>query len=155
MQESVYMETSVISYHTAKASRDVVTMARQAITQEWWESARKNFQVYVSALVVQEAIAGDAEAADKRLALIQDLPVLEINTEAEKLAAHLMRKKLLPENSAEDALHIALATVHGMEYILTWNFKHINNATMKTKIRIEIESLGYECPVFCSPEEIN
>ena len=154
MAFSVYVETSVISYYTAAPSRDIVTAARQSITREWWEETKEQFDVYISVLVVEEAKIGDAEAAQRRLQAMVGLPVLEINYAAEQLAKQLVRDKVIPETSAEDALHIALATIHGMDFLLTWNFRHINNAEMKARIRAMIESAGYECPTICSPEEL-
>ena len=154
MASSAYVETSVISYYTARPSRDIVTAARQTLTQEWWEDARQRFELYVSVLVVEEAKAGGVEAAQRRLAAISGLPILEINGAAERLGKRLMEEGAIPFSSAEDALHISLAAVHGMDFLLTWNFRHINNAEMKARIRTVIESVGYECPVICSPEEL-
>ena len=154
MASSAYVETSVISYYTARPSRDIVTAARQTLTQEWWEDARQRFDLYVSVLVVEEAKAGGAEAAQSRLAAISGLPILEINDAAEQLSKRLMDEGAIPSSRTEDALHISLATVHGMDFLLTWNFRHINNAEMKARIRTAIETVGYECPVICSPEEL-
>src|SRR5262245_5550798 len=128
MPPSVYVETSVISYYTARASRDVVTAARQTITQEWWEDARDGFDLYVSVIVVEETKAGGDEAAQRRLSAISGLPILEINDAAEQLARSFLDGRAVPLSSSEDALHISLATVHGMDFLLTWNFRHINNA---------------------------
>jgi predicted nucleic acid-binding protein len=154
MAFSVYVETSVISYYTARPSRDIVTAARQTITQEWWNEARGRYEVYISILVVEEANAGDAVAAQRRSDALSGLPILAINDAAVSLAKHLIDGGLIPETSAEDALHIALATVHGMDFLLTWNFRHINNAEAKARIGSAIEALGYECPIICSPEEL-
>lgn len=154
MPPSVYIETSVISYHTSRLSRDIVTAARQTITQEWWDESSGQYEIFISALVVEEAKAGDSAAARKRLEVIEGLPFLEINESAEQIAQRLIDEELVPKTSAEDALHIALATVHGMDFLLTWNFRHINNAEMKARIRVAIEAAGYECPVICSPEEL-
>ena len=154
MASSAYVETSVISYYTARPSRDIVTAARQTLTQEWWEDARQRFDLYVSVLVVEEAKAGGVEAAQRRLVAISGLPILEINDDAERLGKRLMEERAIPFSRAEDALHISLAAVHGMDFLLTWNFRHINNAEMKARIRTVIESVGYECPVICSPEEL-
>lgn len=154
MASSVYVETSVISYYTARPSRDIVIAARQTITQEWWDEAREKFEIYISVLVVEEAKSGNSGAAQRRLNAILGPPILEINDAAEKLAKRLIDEGLVPETSSEDALHIALATVHGMGFLLTWNFRHINNAEMKSQIRAAIEAVGYECPVICSPEEL-
>ena len=154
MAPSVYIETSVVSYYTARPSRDIVTAARQTLTQEWWEDARAKFDLYVSVLVVEEAKGGGAEAAQKRLAAISGLPILEINDAAEKLSRRLIDDGAIPSSTVEDSLHISLATVHGMDFLLTWNFRYINNAEMKSRIRTIIEAAGYESPVICSPEEL-
>src|SRR5919197_3957628 len=154
MASSVYVETSVISYYAARSSRDIITAARQTITQEGWDEARGRFEIYISVLVVEEAKAGDPDAVQRRLATISGLPIVEINDAAEELAKRLVDGGLIPGTSAEDALHIALATVHGMDFLLTWNFRHINNAEVKAQIRGAIEAVGYECPVICSPEEL-
>lgn len=154
MPSSVYVETSVVSYYTARSSRDIVTAARQTLTQEWWQDATNRFDLYVSVLVVEEAKSGGTEAVRRRLAAISGLPILEISDEAEQLAKRFLEEKAIPLSSAEDALHISVATVHGMDFLLTWNFRHINNAEMKTRIRTIIEAAGYESPMICSPEEL-
>lgn len=103
---------------------------------------------------MEEAKAGDAVAAQRRSDALSGLPILEINDATVSLAKHLIDGGLIPETSAEDAVHIAVATVHGMDFLLTWNFRHINNAEMKARIGAAIEALGYECPIICSPEEL-
>ncbi len=154
MPSPVYVETSVISYLTARQSQDVIVAARQAITRHWWEETRRRFEVYVSVLVVEETLAGDPDAAAQRAQAIAGLPILEVNDDAQVLAGNLLAQGLVPRTSVEDALHIALATVHGMDFLLTWNFRHINNAETKARIMVAVEAAGYECPVICSPEEL-
>lgn len=154
MPSSVYVETSVISYYTARQSQDVIVAARQTITRQWWDEVRGHFEIYISVLVTEEALAGDPEAAAQRSELVAGLPILEITESAQALAKQLVDDGLVPATSAEDALHIALATVHGMDFLLTWNFRHINNAETKARVRIAAEAAGYECPVICSPEEL-
>lgn len=154
MASSVYVETSVISYYAARPSRDIVAAARQTITQEWWNEERERYEIYISVLVVEEAKAGDAVAAQRRAEALSGLPILEINDATSSVAKRLIDGGLIPATSVEDALHIALAAVHGMEFLLTWNFRHINNAEAKARIGAAIEALGYECPVICSPEEL-
>ena len=152
--EKVYVESSVISYITARPSRDLVVSARQAITNEWWEQKRKKYDVYISELVIEEIASGDKEAAQKRLDVVKDIPNLEITEIAKDLANLLISSGAVPDNSPEDALHIALAAAQGVEYLLTWNFKHINNATKRADITHLIESQGFLSPVLCSPEEL-
>jgi len=152
--EKVYVESSVISYITARPSRDLVVSARQAITNEWWEQKRKKYDVYISELVIEEIASGDIEAAQKRLDVVKAIPNLEITETAKELAGLLISSGAVPDNSPEDALHIGLAAAQGAEYLLTWNFKHINNATKRADITQLIESQGFLSPVLCSPEEL-
>ena len=154
MPVSVYVETSIISYLTSRPSRDVVTAARQAITSEWWDVRRPSYEVYVSALVEEEIAEGDATAATLRQQAIVGVPGIAIKADALALAQRLLATKAVPANSTEDALHIAIAATQGIEFLLTWNFKHINNAETKGRIVSVVEAAGYVCPVLCSPEEL-
>ena len=154
MKEKVYIETSVVSYATARPSRDLIVAARQEITRERWNRILAEFDCYVSALVVQEAEGGDPDAASTRLAAITELPVLQIDEVAEALAKSLIVDGAIPEQKPEDALHIALSAKDGVDYLLTWNFTHIHNAQMELCIRHIVERFGYQCPVFCSPDEL-
>ena len=153
MKPKIYIETSIVSYYTNRPSRDIVTAGRQQVTREWWEESSHRFQLYVSVLVLDEAGGGNTSEAKKRLEALKGIPILEISDKAESLANALVAGPI-PENYAEDALHIALATVNGMDFLLTWNFHHINNAMMKKQIVKIVENQGYECPVICSPEEL-
>ena len=150
----VYIESSVISYLTARSSRDLVTAARQTITSEWWYSRKQHYDVFISALVEEEISSGDAAAAQKRIEAVADIPSLTITAEAQELAQFLLDGKAVPANSVEDALHIGIAATQGAEFLLTWNFKHINNAETKALIEKLVEDQGYICPILCSPEEL-
>jgi hypothetical protein len=154
MPSSVYVETSVISCYTTRASRDVVTAARQVLTQEWWEDARDRFDLYVSVLVVEEAKSGGDEAAQRRLSAISGLPILEINEAAEQLAKRFLDNGAVPLSSPETLFIFHWQPCTVWDFLLTWNFRHINNAEMKTRVRTIIEAAGYESPVICSPEEL-
>lgn len=154
MPASVYIESSVISYITAKPSRDIVTAARQTITLDWWQNKRQEFDVYISALVEQEISSGDPIAAQQRLQVVASTPSVAISLEARTLAANLIAANAMPPRCVEDALHIAIAATQGTEYLLTWNFKHINNAETKSLIARVVEANGYLCPILCSPEEL-
>jgi len=152
--EIVYIESSVISYVTARPSRDLVVSARQTITNEWWDLKRKNYDMYISELVIKEIASGDAEAAKKRLEVVKDFRYLEITAVAKELADSLISEGAVPENSPEDAMHIGIAASHGADYLLTWNFKHINNASKRVHIVNVIENKGFVSPILCSPEEL-
>ncbi|MCU7835471.1 MAG: type II toxin-antitoxin system VapC family toxin [gamma proteobacterium symbiont of Taylorina sp.] len=152
--KKVYIESSVISYITAKPSRDLIVLARQALTLEWWESKRNKYDICISELVLQEIASGDPVAAQKRLDVVRDVQNLEITLAAKELASILVSEGAVPNNSLEDALHISTVAVQGVEYLLTWNFKHINNASTRAIITHVIENFGYISPILCSPEEL-
>jgi predicted nucleic acid-binding protein len=154
MKLKAYIETSVISYLTARPSRDLITAAHQQLTIDWWEYRRTGFDLYVSQLVVREASGGDEDAAQRRLDIIEQIPLLELNEEALALAHSLVEDGPLPEKASEDALHIAVATVHGMDFLLTWNCKHIANAEMRNLMIEVCRSQGFEPPITCTPEEL-
>jgi len=155
MKSIVYVESSVISYLTSRPSCDVIVAGRQIITNDWWDKHRHKFELRISALVIQEIAKGDPIAAKMRLEKIVDIPKLEIiSVTTSKLVKMLLSQKLLPINSEEDALHISIAATQGVDYLLTWNFKHINNAETKIAIAKLIKSFGYVCPQICSPEEL-
>ncbi|MCP4268363.1 MAG: type II toxin-antitoxin system VapC family toxin [Candidatus Brocadiaceae bacterium] len=151
----VYIETSVISYYTSKISRDIVIAGHQVSTKDFWNKLNSNELIpVISALVIKEASQGDIEVARKRRDAIQGFLVLDISKEAEELANLLIEKHGIPSESPEDALHIAIASVEKIDFITTWNFKHINNPFTKNKIKEIIENAGYICPVLASPDEL-
>lgn len=150
----VYVETSVISYLTGRPSSDPIVKGRQAVTRQWWESHRPNYALFISELVVQEASSGDPAAVKHRLAVLEHLPLVALNDTCRELARRLLETGVVPANAAEDALHIAAASVHGFDFLLTWNFRHINNAHRKQGINQVIDDLGLIPAVLCSPEEL-
>lgn len=154
MKPKIYVETTIISYLAARPSRDLVVAAHQQITQEWWQTRRAEFDLFVSQIVVQESSAGDKDAAERRLAILEGIPVLEQSEEATALAQELVNQMALPEKAVVDALQIAIAVVSGMDYLLTWNCTHIANATLRNRIESVCRSNGYEPPVICTPEEL-
>jgi hypothetical protein len=154
MKPKIYVETSVISYLTSRPNRDLVIAGNQQVTQEWWHKRRAQYDLYVSQLVVQEASFGDATAAAARLQVLDGIPLLQLTEEGKQLAERLVRKGAIPKKVVEDALHIAIATSNGMEYLLTWNFKHIANAVMRAKIESVCRDEGYEPPIICTPQEL-
>lgn len=153
MKPTVYLETSVISYLAARPSRDLIVAAHQQISQEWWD-ARQAWALSVSALVIAESRAGDPAAAQRRLALLDGIPLLHLSDAATDLAEQLLNRIALPARAKDDALHIAVATVHGMDYLLTWNCAHIANARQRPFIETLCQTLGYRPPVICTPEEL-
>lgn len=154
MKPKVYVETTVVSYLTARPNRDIVVAAHQQITREWWDTRREYFQLVASQLVLQEASAGDSEAARERLEVLTAVTLLEVTPEALALAQELVGVGAVPPQAAEDALHIAIAVTNGVEYLLTWNHRHLANATMRTKIEDVCRSAGFEPAIICTPEEL-
>ena len=154
MKPKVYLETSFLSFLTARPTRDVVTAAMIAQSKEWWAMERDNFDLFVSNIVVSEAAAGDAAAARRRIDALKQIEALEADAEAHALAEVFLRGMALPPNAADDALHIAIAAVRQLDYLLTWNCRHIANALLRGKIEGACRSVGLEPPIICTPEEI-
>ncbi len=115
MKPKAYLETTIASYLTARPSRDLITAANQQMTHDWWHDHRKMFDLYISQFVVEEARAGDPEAATRRLDVLEDFPQLDVTEAVQHLAHELVTRVPLPANAQVDALHIAVATVHGMD----------------------------------------
>ena len=154
MKPKIYLETSIISYAANLLSRDLVIAGQQQITQEWLNSRSSEFDMFVSPLVFEEVSAGDPEAAKRRLQLIQTIQVLEINSDAIRLAECLISDGPIPEKAEADAYHIAVAVANGMDYLLTWNCKHIANPRLHHKINEICMSLEFEPVVICTPFEM-
>ena len=154
MSETVYIETSILGYLTARPSRDVVVAANIEITREWWDTRRSDFQLYSSQAVVKETSQGDAQIASQRLEILRNLALLELNQSVLDLAENFLGRSNLPAKADVDAVHIAAATVHGMDYLLTWNCKHIANAQIQRKLAEISFDLGYELPILCTPYEL-
>ena len=153
MNAKVYIETSVVSYLTARKGADLIVAAHQTVTRRWWRR-RARFDLYCSQVVLREAGAGDVAAARSRLRALKTLPLLDINDPVTRLAIAIASEARLPKKAATDALHIALATVHGMDFLLTWNCKHIANAEIRNVLAAVAYDHGYGAPVICTPEEL-
>ena len=154
MKPRAYLETSFVSYVVGRLSRDVIALANQELSREWWLRRRGEYELFVSEIVVREIAGGTPDVASQRLDLIATLPILAVTAEAERLAPLLLRAGGLAANAETDALHVAVATVHGMEYLLTWNCTHIANATIRRAIERQCRLSGYEPPVICTPQEL-
>jgi len=154
MKQRVYVETSVISYLASQPSRDLIVAAHQELTREWWEERSGLFELVISELVEQEAGRGDADASRARLAAIAGIAILAMSDEAVSIAEHLVDSGPIPRKAAADALHIAVAAFNGIDYLLTWNCKHLANASLRVQIAALLEDAGYACPVICTPEEL-
>lgn len=154
MKSTVYIETTIPSYLTAWRSPELVMAANQEATRKWWDESRSSFELFISQLVIGEISNGDPDAVRRRIAVVENLQELALTDQAEALGAKLLVGAALPQKAKADALHIAVATVHGMDYLLTWNCTHIANAIMRPKIESICRAAGYEPPVICTPPEL-
>ncbi len=153
-KRAVYLETSVISYLTARPSRDLIVAAHQQITRDWWDNELSRYEVLISPLVLEEASKGDPQASQKRLEAIQSFPVVEIDENVRKLADIYFARVRLPEKAKADAYHLALATWHGMDFLLSWNCTHIVNGHVRLILEEINSEQGIRTPVICTPEEL-
>jgi hypothetical protein len=154
MGAKIYLETSVVSYFASRPSRDVVTAGRQQTTHDFWALLGKEFEGSVSSLVLMEAERGDADLAKRRLKALESFPVIQTTPEADELANAIVEGRGIPREFPEDALHIDLATMGGMDFLVTWNFAHINNPFTRMMIRQLVENAGYISPEIVSPDEL-
>ncbi len=144
----------MVSYLTGRTSANLIVAAHQQLTRDWWEERAPDFDLLISVLVYQEAAAGHPDAAKLRIDVLADLSLLSVSNDAVSLAQRLVVRGPIPTESAADALHIAIAAINGIDYLLTWNCKHLANATLRGRIESLVEEAGYACPVICTPEEL-
>ncbi len=154
MSGSVYIETSILGHLTARPTDNLILAANIKITQDWWNEDSGSFVLYASEIVEDEAAKGDPTIAAQRLSLLQSLMLLELTEEALELAQAFLSQSNLPTKASNDALHIALATVYGLDYLLTWNCKHMANAQIQRKLSQISSQLGYVLPIICTPYEL-
>jgi predicted nucleic acid-binding protein len=151
---TVYIETTVVGHLAGRAHPDPIVAARQATTRTWWSSESRRYRLYVSQLVLDECAGGDPSAAVERLQEIQSIDLLASSREVDGLAKSLIAGKTIPASEPRDAFHIAIAAVHGVDYLLTWNFKHIANASLRHRIDQVCRDAGFEPPIICTPDEL-
>ena len=155
MKPRVYIETSVVSYLVSRPALDVITAGHQATTLQWWEQHRNRFELVISQFVVDEASEGDAVAAEKRLAVLDAIPVVPVTQpQIMVLAQALLKAGALPQKAKLDALHIAVCAVTGVDILLTWNFKHIANGAKMRQIERVCDESGFECPQLLTPLQL-
>lgn len=152
-KKRVYVESSVISYLTARPSNDILKLAKQRQTQMWWEQ-RETWELFVSRVVVREIGDGNPDAAQKRLLVIGGLLLLPETDEAQQLADRLIAAGILPRKAVADAAHIAIATVNDMDYLTTWNQTHIFNPYTIEKLYATIREAGYKPPILVRPDNL-
>jgi predicted nucleic acid-binding protein len=154
VRPKAYLETTIVSYLTAWPAREPVTKVHQGITREWWDERRNRFDLFISEIVLDEAARGDQIAAAARLAVLEPFPILRVTEEARELAAAILESTALPPKAAADAMHIAVATVNAMDFLLTWNCTHIANAIVFRTVANVCREMGFEPTTVCTPEEL-
>ena len=154
MRRRLYLESTIPSYLVAAPSRDLLVAAHQQVTSDWWKTRRPGFEIYVSQLVLDEIAKGDPDIARRRIDAVKGIPLLEITEDVLDLATALVASGIIPKKAGTDAAHIALAAVHNLDFLLTWNCTHIANAAISRGIEEICRERGIECPVICTPEEL-
>ncbi|MEG4997127.1 type II toxin-antitoxin system VapC family toxin [Microcoleus sp. B4-D4] len=154
MSETLYIETSILGYLTARSTKNLILAANIEVTKDWWEYRRSAFTMYISQAVLNEVAQGDTEIAVQRMELLRGVPLLELNQAVRELASQFLTRSNLPPKADIDAIHIAAATVHGLDYLLTWNCKHIANAQIQGKLAEISFDFGYQLPILCTPYEL-
>lgn len=153
MRKTVYIETSILGYLTARLTDNLILAANIKITQDWWNDFSGLFVLYTSEIVEDEVSKGDLAIAAQRLNLLESLIFLDLTEEAIELAQAFLQQSNLPSKASNDALHMALATVYGLDYLLTWNCKHMANAQIQRKLSQISSELGYKLTFVCTPYE--
>lgn len=154
MPKRIYVETTIPSYLAAWPSRDLLQAARQRLTHDWWENHRQEYELCVSRIVLDEVSDGDADAAQRRMAYLDGLPLLDLTVDVDEVAVAIMESGLLPTVAARDAIHIAVSAVHAIDILLTWNCRHIANATIVRDLEEIVAECGFRLPILCTPEEL-
>lgn len=154
MKPSVYIETTIPSLLTSRTSRDLQVAAQQEATQHWWDNRRFSFDLYASEEVVLEVSRGNPELSTLRCMVLDECILLPAVTQAEQLAKKILAQGIIPEKCSSDAIHIALAVVHEIDFLLTWNCRHIHNAMNERRLEAICRECGYVLPVLCTPLEL-
>ncbi len=152
--DTIYIETSIVSYRRQRPSSQVVMAARQLLTHQWWNDERFKYKLVASQFVIDEATAGDPVLAAERLAALDGVPLLPLDPEIAIIADEIMLRAILPPKARTDALHIAAVAHHRVQYLLTWNCRHIANGRILPRIHGVLGDLGIPVPIICTPEEM-
>jgi len=152
--QTVYVETSIVSYLRQNPSSQIVTAARQLLTHRWWNEERSQYELVISQYVIDEASAGNSTLTAERMLMLYVIPLWPHSPEIVTLADEIMSLGVLPEKAQVDALHIATVAYHEIQYLLTWNCKHIANAKILPRIHDLLVKQGIPIPIICTPEEL-
>jgi predicted nucleic acid-binding protein len=151
---TLYVETSIVSYLQSRPSGQVVAAARQLLTHTWWANERHQYELVTSQYVLDEAADGDAAVARRRLDSLNGIPILPLHQAIQEIAEEILRRAILPRSASVDALHLAMVAHHQVDYLLTWNCRHIANAKIRALIERILRLRGYDAPILCTPEEL-
>lgn len=154
MKESVYIETSVISYLTSRLSRDLIVAGHQKISQSWWEARKNDFDLFISETVLKEISLGDPIESNKRIELVKDVFILNANDSVFHIARSLISEGILPKKAFNDSLHISFSAAANIDYLLTWNCRHLANAEVSKAVAKFLRGIGYEAPSIITPLEL-
>ena len=154
MKPTLYLETTIPSFLTARPSNNLVVAGKQEVTRQWWEKRKVAYDLFISQLVIDEALKGDPDAAGKRMDAIEGIVSLEIDDEVVQVTEKIMEAGVIPKKSATDAAHIAVASRHGVDYLMTWNCAHIANAEILGRMSFVVAEAGYYLPIICTPDEL-
>lgn len=150
----IYIETTIPSYLVARPARDLLQAARQQLTRDWWELKRQQHELFTSQVVLDEIAGGETAMAQERIAAMAGITVLLATVEAETFTQRVLNSGLLPSDADRDAAHIALATVHKMDILLSWNCRHIANAAIQSRLRRLAAEAGLTLPLLCTLDEL-
>ncbi len=151
--DTVYIETSIVSHATAWPSSDPATGVLQDQAKRWMDEQRPLYDVVTSQLVIDEAGMGDPDAASRRLEMLDGIPVLPVNPDADTVVDEIVGRAMMPASARIDALHIATAALASVQYLLTQNCKHIANAHELPRVYRLLDELGLSGMLICTPIE--
>jgi predicted nucleic acid-binding protein len=154
MKPTVYVETTIFGHLTSRLPHDPLVAGQMLATRKWWDESRQRFDLVTSEVVRAECSAGDPQAASERLKMFDDLTLLQIPSGVEALADLLVARHALPRKARIDAFHVAIAATNSIEYLLTWNCRHLANATMRLRIEQTCRESGCVPPIICTPYEL-
>ena len=154
MKPTLYLETTIPSFLTGRPSNNLVVAGKQEVTRQWWEKRKAEYDLFISQLVIDEALRGDPDAAGKRIDAIEGIVSLEIDDEVIQITEKIVEAGVISKKSATDAAHIAVASRHGVDYLMTWNCAHIANAEILGRMSFVVAEAGYYLPIICTPDEL-
>lgn len=153
-KDSVYLENTVISYYTSRPIPDPIVRVHQEITKNWWPTAIKRYNIFISQMVIDEAAHGDSSAAKKRLEEIKDFTILEVTKDIQNLSKIYEEELKIPPKSIGDAVHLAVACLNNIDYLVTWNCTHLCNGEIIKKLAKINKQLEIHTPIICTPEQL-